>query len=78
MAKIAIINASKHFHYVFASEQAIVIGDTVHDIYAGKAVGAITIGVASGQTDTLETLGKAHPDLLVETLMDERVMTLIG
>ena len=55
----------------------VVIGDTIHDIRCGKAINAITIAVATGPHNAA-LLNKEHPDLLVDSLMDERVLTLLG
>jgi len=46
-----------------------VIGDTELDIRAGKAIGAVTLGVAAGHT-TLEQLSAEQPDLLFKDLSD--------
>lgn len=44
----------------FEADNIFVIGDTPHDIACGKAIGAKTIGVATG-TFSLETLQSHHP-----------------
>lgn len=46
-----------------------VIGDTVHDIAAAKANGAVAVGVATGLPSRDELAG-AHPDILLDTLED--------
>jgi phosphoglycolate phosphatase len=46
-----------------------VIGDTVHDIAAAKANGAVAVGVATG-LPTREELAAANPDILLDTLED--------
>jgi phosphoglycolate phosphatase-like HAD superfamily hydrolase len=46
-----------------------VIGDTVHDIAAAKANGAVAVGVATGLPTRAE-LESASPDLLLDTLDD--------
>lgn len=52
-------------------QRIIVIGDTVTDIQAGKAVGAVTIGVASGSC-TVTTLRKEKADVVVRSLREFR------
>jgi phosphoglycolate phosphatase-like HAD superfamily hydrolase len=47
----------------------VVIGDTVHDVAAAKANGAIAVAVATG-LPTREELAAARPDLLLDTLED--------
>jgi phosphoglycolate phosphatase-like HAD superfamily hydrolase len=54
----------------------IVVGDTVHDIHAAKAAGAIALGVASGVTNSVDDLRNAGADLAVSSLMDPTVLTL--
>ena len=44
-----------------------VIGDTVHDIAAAKANGAVAVGVATG-LPTRDELASANPDILLDTL----------
>jgi phosphoglycolate phosphatase len=46
-----------------------VIGDTVHDVAAAKANGAIAVAVATG-LPTKEELAAAGPDVLLDTLED--------
>ena len=56
----------------------VIIGDTVHDIRCGKHIGATTIGVTTGLTNGYEDLVKEEADLVVDSLMDERVLHLLG
>jgi len=46
-----------------------VIGDTVHDVAAAKANGAVAIAVATG-LPSRDELAKANPDVLLDTLED--------
>lgn len=46
-----------------------VIGDTVHDIAAAKANGAVAVGVATG-LPSREELESAQPDIMLDTLED--------
>jgi len=46
-----------------------VIGDTVHDIAAAKANGAVAVGVATG-LPTRDELASAGPDILLDSLED--------
>ena len=72
IVRTAIARAEEHLGCSFDAENIFVIGDTVHDIQAGKAVGAATIAVATGKTSA-EVLAGAGPDLIVKTLEDPRV-----
>jgi phosphoglycolate phosphatase-like HAD superfamily hydrolase len=53
-----------------------VIGDTIHDITAARANGAVAVGVTTGGFDEAE-LSKAGADVVVETLEDaEKALSL--
>jgi len=69
--------AQKFFRQNFLSRDIVVVGDTIHDIQCGKAIGAVTIAVKTGG-HTREQLYEKRPDLLVDSLMDERVLSLLG
>lgn len=77
LVKLAIDTARTHFKTHFPSEEIIVIGDTTHDISAGKAHGTKTIGVSTGITNTREQLKNAGADIAVESLMDETVLRFL-
>lgn len=51
------------------AHRTIVIGDTQHDVTCGKHIGAHTVAVATGWTDTT-TLAAHQPDLLLNDLSD--------
>ena len=55
----------------FQPERLWVVGDTVHDIRCGRAIGARVLAVATGG-DSLETLRAQAPDLLLPDLTDPR------
>lgn len=57
--------------------RVVVLGDTPHDVSAARAIGADVIAVATGG-HTLEELAACSPDLVVPTLADPRVRTLIA
>lgn len=78
LATLALTTAQKYFRKKFSGRDIFVIGDTKHDVRAGKHIDATTIAVLTGPTETEETLSAEHPDLLVDSLMDERVFTLLG
>lgn len=56
----AVRRATENHAVNFAPENIFVIGDTPHDIECGKAIGAKTIGVATGGF-SVETLQSHHP-----------------
>ena len=55
-----------------------VIGDTVYDIRCGTAVGAVTIGVTTGMHGPREVLELEKPTLVVDSLLDKRVLALFS
>ena len=78
LARNAVSKAKTHFNYQFASSDIVIIGDTVHDIICGKHVGAITIGVTTGLSSDYKALTDEGADLVVDSLMDKRVLELLG
>lgn len=78
LARHALEKAIKHYHHTFAPRDVVIIGDTIHDIRCGKHIGAMTIGVTTGITHGYDDLIKEDADLVVDSLMDERVLHLLG
>lgn len=73
---LAIQKANTRFKHKFLPGDVIVIGDTTHDIIAAKHAGAYAVGVATGITDTVETLKKAGADIAVQSLSDKQLLKL--
>jgi phosphoglycolate phosphatase-like HAD superfamily hydrolase len=73
---LALKLSEKYFKQSFNSSETIVIGDTVHDIAAGQAHGTVTIGVASGITNSLAELEAQKPTLSVDSLSHKDVNAL--
>lgn len=63
----AAIDEAKRRKYNF--DKVIVLGDTPHDIEAGKKVGAMTVAVATGHID-IETLKAAQPNITLKSLKE--------
>lgn len=64
------LRRAKERHAIdFSPEQTFVIGDTPHDIECGKAIGARTIGVATG-TYTVEQLAAHAPTAAFQDFAD--------
>jgi phosphoglycolate phosphatase len=78
LAKVAQKEAKKHLGRYHSHQDIIVIGDTAHDIRCGKAIGAFTIAVTTGVNVPLKSLTQEAPDLLVDSLLDEQVLGLLG
>ena len=74
----AIKKAEQHFGRRYDKRDIVVIGDTVHDIASAKKAGVVSVGVATGVTESFEALVAAGGDIVVNTLIDEAVLTVFG
>ncbi len=75
----ALLNAQAHYEAMFDLGNVWVIGDTPLDIAGGKAIGARTMGVATGGAFSYEDLFAAEPDVVFHDLSDtERVLQALG
>jgi phosphoglycolate phosphatase-like HAD superfamily hydrolase len=55
----------------------VIVGDSIHDVACGRAMGVRAVGVATGFT-SLERLGAEKPDALLADFSDtERAMEAI-
>ena len=78
LAREAFVNACEHFAIDFDPNTTYVLGDTVNDIRAARAIDAHAVAVATG-TVTREELAAAEPELLLDDFasgMDELVAYL--
>jgi phosphoglycolate phosphatase len=75
LAKTVFSEAKNYFHTEFSPQDIVVIGDTVHDIRCGKAIGAVTIAVTTGMHADPDVLEAEKPDILATSLMDPAVIT---
>jgi phosphoglycolate phosphatase len=76
LAKTVFDEAKSKLKKTFAPSDIVVIGDTIHDIRCGKAIGAITIAVTTGLHGFWDTLMAEEPDILVKSLMEPQVLQL--
>lgn len=76
---VALDRYTSMHHRRLAGHQAVVIGDTVHDVACAHAHGCRSVGVATG-TFTADQLADAGADLVVETLesTDHLVEQIVG
>lgn len=63
----AVRRAASHHSVEFAADRVWVLGDTPHDIDCGKAIGASTLAIATGQF-TVEQLRAHNPTAVVADL----------
>ncbi|MBI5449032.1 HAD family hydrolase [Candidatus Gottesmanbacteria bacterium] len=78
LAHLVFEKAEKEFHQIFSPAGIVVIGDTVHDIRCGRAIGAMTIAVTTGYHGDRGALQSEKPDLLVDSLLDKQVRDIFG
>ena len=69
LAEIALDEACRYYETEFSPKRTFVLGDTVHDILAAKAIRARSIAVATG-TVSADELAGAGADLLVENFLE--------
>jgi phosphoglycolate phosphatase len=74
----AIQKAERHFGSTYDKADIVVIGDTIHDIASAKKAGVVSVGVATGVTESFDALVAAGGDIVVNTLIDEAVLTVFG
>lgn len=77
LAKKAIMAAEKKSHRRFGKDNQFLIGDSIRDIVAGKKNKTRTIGVTTG-IHSAKQLKKAGADLVVKSLMDEKIMRFLS
>ena len=65
----ALRRAIDHHQHPFVAARTFIIGDTPHDIACGKAIGAMTIAVATGQHRHAE-LAALDPTAVIDDLAD--------
>jgi phosphoglycolate phosphatase len=78
LAGTVFVKARRELGITIAPHDVVVIGDTVFDIRCGKAIGAVTIGVTTGLHGPRETLVQEHPTMVVDSLLDKRVLALFS
>lgn len=78
LARLVFNKAQEAFHQTFFSHDIVVIGDTVHDIRCGRAIGAMTIAVTTGYHGAREPLLAEKPDFLVDSLLDKKVRDFLN
>jgi phosphoglycolate phosphatase-like HAD superfamily hydrolase len=75
----AVANSESHYQHHFQPRDSWVIGDTIHDVEGGKAIGARTLGVATGGAFSVNELRAAGADFVCDDLSDLRyVMSAFG
>jgi phosphoglycolate phosphatase-like HAD superfamily hydrolase len=78
LGPVAKSRALERYGEEFSPDRIYVIGDTPRDIECGKAFGAVTVAVSTGNYSRVE-LAAHHPDFLFDNLSDlDAVMTAIA
>jgi phosphoglycolate phosphatase len=71
VARLALAESGRHLAQELHAHKVWIIGDTIHDISCGTAIGGSVAAVATGG-NSLEELEAAQPDLVFESLEDYR------
>jgi phosphoglycolate phosphatase len=77
LGPVALARASAEYGRVFQAENTVVIGDTPKDIACGKAMGAMTLAVATGGF-SVDELAAYGADLTVSDLTSPEVREILG
>ena len=77
LGPVALERARQHHGRFFHADHTVVIGDTPKDIACGKAMGAITLAVATGGF-SVDELAAYHPDYVVADLECAEVDEILG
>lgn len=77
LARLVIPKVKRELGLSFDPSSIIFIGDTVHDIRCARAIGATVVAVTTGWNISKSSLEQEKPDLLVDSLLDERVLDLL-
>lgn len=78
LARLVPPKAAAYFGAEFAPRDIIIIGDTVRDAECARVIGATSVIVATGWGVVREDFIEFPPDLHVDSLMDEKVLALLG
>ena len=66
---IAVARARERIGHEFSGKSVVVVGDSVHDVGCGRALGVRAVAVATGPTPA-EQLAAEKPDVLLESFAD--------
>jgi phosphoglycolate phosphatase len=77
LGPVALERANQHHGRTFSSENTVVIGDTPKDIACGKAMGAVTLAVATGGF-SIDELNAYAPDYVVADLQSDQVLEILA
>ena len=68
---MAVERALAHTGRRFTGKSIVIVGDSVHDVACGRALGVRSVAVATGIT-SVERLGAESPDALLPDFADTR------
>jgi phosphoglycolate phosphatase-like HAD superfamily hydrolase len=70
LPSVAVSRALVHTGTSFAGKSVVIVGDSVHDVLCGRALGVRAVAVATGRTPR-ERLAEEGPDALFDDLSDK-------
>lgn len=78
LARLLLPKIKQHYNVDIAPRDIVIVGDTVHDARCAAAIGATSIIVMTGWNVSKHDVEEEHPDLIVDSLLDSRVGSLLG
>lgn len=78
LARLLLPKAKEFYGHPISPGNVIILGDTVNDVLCAKAIGAVSVIVTTGWDVPVDELVASKPDYIVDTLLDERVLDLLG
>lgn len=69
LPRIAVARAREHSGWSFSGKSVVIVGDSVHDVACGRALGVRSVAVATGPTPG-DRLRAENPDAYVESFRD--------
>jgi phosphoglycolate phosphatase len=69
LPEIAVARAREHSKWSFSGKSVVIVGDSVHDVACGRALGVRSVAVATGPTPG-ESLLAEKPDVYLDSLGD--------
>lgn len=78
LATLLVLKAKQYFGIDVHPWDIVIIGDTVNDVSCARAIGASVVIVKTGWGVSHDAVANAKPNILVDSLLDDRVLKLLG
>lgn len=78
LARLLVPKAQVFYNRTVTPSDIIIVGDTVNDVLCARAIRAVSVIVHTGWNVAKKDFEKTPADLHVDSLLDERVLKLLG